>query len=72
MYKNGQIDANADPELLNIVCWQCLSPRYNVSALLRCRGCHPEGVIVASLIKLKKKTSKDKRKNVQNEKKVQK
>ena len=67
MYKNGQTDGKADRhkrrtvahlEISNTVCWQCWSPRYNVSVLLSCGGCHPEGLIVASLIKLKVKFQK--------------
>ena len=67
MYKNGQPDGKADRhkrrtvahlEISNTVCWQCWSPRYNVSVLLPCGGCHPEGLIVASLIKLKVKFQK--------------
>ena len=42
----------------NTVCWQCWSPRYNVPLLLPCGGCHPEGLIFASLIKLKVKLQK--------------
>ena len=39
----------------NTVFSQCWSPRYNVSVLLPCGGCHPEELIVVSLIKLKVK-----------------
>ena len=42
----------------NTICWQCWSPRYNVSVFLPCGGCHSEGLIVANLIKLKVKHQK--------------
>ena len=67
MYKNGQTDRKADRhkrrtvahlEISNTVCWQCWSPRYKVSVLLPCGGYHSEGLIVASLIKLKVKLQK--------------
>ena len=57
----------AHPEISSTVCWQCWSPRYNVSALFQCGGCDPERLIVVSLIKLSKlpklyvKTSKSKK-----------
>ena len=81
MSKNGQTDRKADwhkrravahLEISNTVYWQCWSPRYNVSVLLLCGGCHPEGLVVAGLIKLKVKlqklcvkSSKSKKKQVQ-------
>ena len=38
----------------NNVCYQCWSPRYIVSVLsTKCGGCHPKGLIVASLYKIK-------------------
>ena len=38
----------------NTVCYQCWSPRYIVSVLsTKCGGCHPKGLIVASLYKIK-------------------
>ena len=48
----------------NTVCWQCWSPRYNVSVLLPCGRCHPEELIV-----VKSKTLEAMRKNFQKEKK---
>ena len=62
MYKNGQTDGKTDKhkrrtmahlKIYNTVCWQCWSPRCNVSVLLPCGVCHPGGLIVASLIELK-------------------
>ena len=39
----------------NNVCYQCWSPRYIVSVLsTKFGGCHPKGLIVASLYKIKK------------------
>ena len=38
---------------MNTVCYQCWSPRYRVSVLsTKCGGCHPKGLIVASLYKI--------------------
>ena len=37
---------------------QCWSPRYNISVILPFGECHPEGLIIASLVKLKVKLQK--------------
>ena len=77
MYKTGQTDKKTDRkkrravanlEISNTVCWQCWSLRYVVYVLFLCGGCHPEGLIVSSLIKFKK-ISKTMRKIFQKEKK---
>ena len=55
-HEEKQLDTKTRKNLkkTNTVCYQCWSPRYIVSvSCTKCGGCHPKGLIVASLCKIK-------------------
>ena len=49
-HKGKQMNTKKKSKKTNTACCQCSSPRYRVFVLSSwCRGCHPKGLIVASL-----------------------
>ena len=53
-HEDIQMDTKTKKKKTNTVSGQCWSPIYRVSLLsTNCGGCHPKGLIVASLYKIK-------------------